>query len=57
MTDTQKLLQAIADDLVKEGPAATEIKLRTLVKALNGVSTYCHDDAVQAAFGIGEDNA
>lgn len=57
MTDTQKLLQAIADDLVKEGPAATEIKLRTLVRALDGVNDYYHDDAVQAAFGIGEDDA
>lgn len=55
MSDYQKLLIAIADQLGIMNGEQMQLKLYTIARTLNGVSSYAHDDAVMAAFSIEED--
>ena len=56
MSETQKLLSAIADQLTAAPAELMVVKLRTMVSMLNKVSGYYHLETALAAFGEeGED--
>ena len=54
MSDYQKLLTAIANDLIDLSSGQVAAKLLTVAKTLDGVREYYHKDAVFAAFDIKE---
>ena len=54
MSDYQKILKAIGNELM-DVPATQVInKLQTICATLDGIREYYHKDAVFAAFGIYE---
>lgn len=50
MSDIQKILKAIADELDIMSSGQMQLKLYTVVHTLDGISEYYHKDAVEAAF-------
>ena len=55
MSDIQKVLIAIADQLAVMSAETMQVKLYTIARTLDGVSKYYHDDAVKAAFSVQEE--
>lgn len=55
MSNTQKLLEAIADQLTVAPAEMMIMKLRTMVSMLNAISSYQHPDVALSAFGEKED--
>ena len=51
MSETQKLLSAIADQLTVASAELMVVKLRTMVAMLNKISHYSHTETALAAFG------
>ena len=51
MSETQKLLSAIAVQLTAAPAELMVVKLRTMVSMLNKVSSYYHLETALAAFG------
>lgn len=50
MSDIQKILKAIADDLDIYSAGQIRLKLYTVVHTLDGIADYYHNQAVKAAF-------
>lgn len=50
MSNMQKLLTAIADEMSKNGIQPCE--LRRLARSLDGINSLYHEELVLAAFGI-----
>lgn len=59
MSDYQKLLRAIAADLIDLSSGQVAAKLLTIAKTLDGIREFYHKDAVFAALDIDqrEENA
>ena len=56
MTDTEKIITAIADALNVYPQDLMIVKLRTIASMLDRISTYQQADAVLDAFNVKEEN-
>lgn len=54
MSETQKLLTAIADQLTVAPAELMVMKLRTMVSMMDAISSYHHAETALAAFSIKE---
>lgn len=55
MTDTEKIITAIADAMTVYPQDLMIVKLRTIASMLDRISTYQQADAVLDAFNVKED--
>ena len=55
MSDTKKIINAIADAMTVYPQEIIIVKLRTVAAMLDRISTYQQEDAVLDAFGVKEE--